>query len=315
MATNWFGVITNLLISPWSVRGATNWVSESADYQLVYSLDIPTAPSYPANVTYDVDLRAGVTNFDRVAYYFELQETNGVLDYLWTSMNAFTTNVNQIGVPTAGSGAVFQQPVTNLNVCSSYSNILVGTGLSGGVMEFWPGNYTPANALGVTNASSATDNWGDTYSGSGNYGSMQLANAAASQMLFSFNGWGGNGGNADLGFGNNPDLSGNPDWTGEHNAAGYVVKSLQVYVLPQLIVSSPHIPPTLAIRHNGANLEFSGANGTPLAGYVILSSTNPAVPLSSWTPVVSNSLDTAGAFAWTNALDNASARFFRVLLP
>ena len=49
---------------------------------------------------------------------------------------------------------------------------------------------------------------------------------------FAFNNWGGYGGNADLGIGNNPGPTGEPDWTFTGNANGYSVKSLQVLVNP-----------------------------------------------------------------------------------
>jgi hypothetical protein len=211
-------------------RGALQNVPEAAHYALVYSLDIPNTPNYSGGLDYDIDLRSGITEFSRIAYYLELQPTAGALKYLWVSMDAFTADVNLIGVPTAPNGAVFQQPVANLNVVANVAGIVTGTNLTGGNLEFWPSDFTAVNWAGVTNASDTAFDWGDTMATTGSYGSMQIANAEAKQILFAFNRWGGNGGTADLGIGNNP--SGSPDYTFAQNAAGYAVKTLQVYVLP-----------------------------------------------------------------------------------
>ena len=146
-------------------------------------------------------------------------------------MDAFTGDVNQIGVPTLASGTTLQQPVANMNVVSSVTGIVTGTGLAGGNLEFWPYNYTEPNSALVPNASDTAFDWGDTPATSGQYGSMQLHNAEASQVLFAFNNWNGNA-FADLGIGSNPSPTGQPDWTFAGNAASYTVKTLQVFVLP-----------------------------------------------------------------------------------
>ena len=281
------------------IRGATNNVPEAAGFQLVYSLDIPNIVSYPSAVSYTIDQRASVTRFTRVAYYLELQTINGGLNYLWVSMDPFTTNVNLIGLPTSASGARFQQAVSNMNVFSSVPGLVTGTQLSGGVIQFIPNGYSQATTFGVTNSSDSTA-WGNT-SYNIAYGSMQVADAAAGQILFAFDDWGGPATNTDLGIGNNP---GRVDWTYAANSASYKVKTLQVYVLPT--------SPALAVFLNGANLEFHGSNGPAFGNYVILSSTDLRAPVASWTAVASNSLDGAGAFSWTNAIDAASERFFRL---
>lgn len=222
-------------------QGAAINVPEAANYALVYSLNIPNAPNYAPAVTYDLDLRSYLSTFTRVAYYLELQQNGGPLNYVWVSMDAFTADINQIGVPTVSSGVVWQQPVANMNVASSVAGVVNGTGLTGGNLEFWPYNYGPINAALVPNASDALFDWGDTADTGGNYGSMQIANSEASQMLIAFNRWGGTGGIADLGIGNNPAPGSQPDWTFANNAASYAVKTLQVFVLP----TSNNNPPVL----------------------------------------------------------------------
>lgn len=238
-------------------RGYLNHVPEAAGYTLAASLDIPSSAFWQsAQPAYSVDHRARIGTFDRVAYYMELQMPDGQLQYLWASMDAFTTDLNKIGVPTLATGAVFQQPVANLNVVSNVAGVVNGSGLTGN-LEFWPTNYQPANSAGVTGASATLFDFGDQPS-AGTYGSMQLHNAAAGHTLFALNNWGagsGTPGDIDLGIGNDPaPVTGGVDWTFHHNAAGYTVKSLQVLVR----TSNDLTPPSLA----AAAATFSGAKVT-----------------------------------------------------
>jgi hypothetical protein len=265
-----------------AAHGATNNVTEASHFQLAYSLDVPNAPNYSSGISYTVDNHAGIGAFGRLAYYLELQPTNdGPVQFIWVSMNPFTTNLAQIGVPTLPSGAVFQQNVTNMNVISSVAGIVSGTNLGGGNLEFWPYSYSQNNALGVAQANSGTYDWGDQNSGSGNYGSMQIANHQAAQMLMSFNAWGGYGGNADLGIGNNTVYqTGNyntidnftdiqPDWTFRENAAGYAAKTLQVFIQPVPVPVSTNLVAVL------------GASATLAASNLVALTANPAnYPLS-----------------------------------
>ncbi len=253
-------------------RGATNNVPEASQYTLVYSLNIPTTPNYLNGVTYNTDLRAEVSGLSRVAYYLELQKSGGPVNFLWVSIDAVTNNVNAIGVPTLPSGAFFQQPVANMNVFSSVADIVTGTTLQGGNIEFWPSNYAGGDALGVPNATGVFD-WGDTAT-AGNYGSMQVHNADASQVLFAFNRWGGAGGNADLGIGNDTVLA-NPDWTFAQNAADYTLKTLQVYVVPKADPTAPVLVSALGLGGlTNVTVTFSKAmdeSATNAAGYSVSS--------------------------------------------
>jgi len=228
-------------------RGVFDNVPEAADYTLVYSLDIPDAPSYPVGTGYDLDLSAYTPPFSRVAYYLELQTGYDPADFVWVSMDAMTSDPNTIGVPTVSSGAVYQQDVTNMNVQSSVVTVTPGTNLSGGNLEFWPGNYEQNNTAGVPNADSSTFDFGDNPT-PGNYGSMQVHNHGAGEVLLAFNRWGGVGGTADLGIGSSS--GSNPDWTFAQNASFYAVKQLQVFVLP---TANTH-PPVLVGAEGQGNL-------------------------------------------------------------
>jgi lysophospholipase L1-like esterase len=226
-------------------RGYQNHIPESEQYTLAYSLDIPTNAYYrQLQPSYQVDNRAMVGSFDRVAYYLELQSDNGELQYAWTSMDAFTQDVNKIAVPTLGSGAFFQQPVMNLRVRSNVPGLATGNSFSGNI-EFWPSNYEKTNSAGVTGASGTLFDFGDQAT-PGDYGSMQVHNTGAAQTVFAFNNWGATNlvaKIADLGIGNDPSpVNDGKDWTFHNNAGAYNIKTLQVLVR----TTGDHTAPTVA---------------------------------------------------------------------
>lgn len=217
-------------------------VPEAAEYTLVYDLDIPASVDYSfVAPAYSVDASASVGFFDRVAYYLELDGPGG-LQYVYASADAFTRDAARVGVPTASTGAVFQQNLSALNVVSNVPSIVQGPGISTGNIEFWPGNYATANSANVPGASANLYDWGDQPV-TGNYGSMQIHNYGAGQTLFGFSRWGGfgSGSSADLGIGNQS--SGQPDWTFAQNAAQYSLRKMQVLARevppPPLLLEAP----------------------------------------------------------------------------
>jgi sialate O-acetylesterase len=201
-------------------------VPEIKDLTLVYQLDLSKLGH---DIRYDVDNHAAITRpFDRIAYAVELQTADGDTKWVYTSMDAFTTDPARIGIPTAGSGAHFQQNVAHLNVCSNVPGITNATDQPGGNIEFWPNNYRPENSAKVPGASDTTFDFGDEPTNPvDGYGCMQVHNHAAGQTLWAVNDW-REGNNADIGLGNAP--GGNPDWTFAKNASGYPAKRLRVYV-------------------------------------------------------------------------------------
>jgi hypothetical protein len=199
---------------------------ENRAYTLVYDLDLS---KLGREIVYDVDNRAKVKQpFDRIAYFMELTTNDGTAQNLYVSMDAFTDDLGRIGVPTAASGAFFMQNVTNMNVYSTVSGIVTGMGLSGGNIEFWPGDFRPNNAHNVPNANDTFD-FGDSSGGRNDgYGSMQVHNHDAKQTLFALNHWKG-GNQADIGIGN-MSAGPNTDWTFALNAGSYKVKRLRILV-------------------------------------------------------------------------------------
>jgi len=199
---------------------------EAKDYRLVYDLDLGKLGK---DIHYDADNHESITqSFDRIAYFVELQRDDGSVDYLYVSMDAFTSDLGKIGVPTANSHAHFQQSIANMDVYSNVKGIKTGEGLSGGNMEFWPNNYGPNNSANVPNASSEVFDFGDQPADpEEGYGSMQIHNHDAKQTLFAINHW-SEGNRADIGIGNQQ--TGNPDWTFAANAGSYQAKRLRVLV-------------------------------------------------------------------------------------
>jgi uncharacterized protein with beta-barrel porin domain len=66
----------------------------------------------------------------------------------------------------------------------------------------------------------------------------------------------------------------------------------------------------------GTNLVLSASMGIPNAPCYVLTSSNLILPLSNWTRLATNLFDSAGAFAFTNAVDRTSPpRFYLLQLP
>lgn len=65
---------------------------------------------------------------------------------------------------------------------------------------------------------------------------------------------------------------------------------------------------------NANTYVFSGTNGIPGLNYCIVASTNPALPLSQWQLVTTNSFDTNGNFSFTNTGELDSMEFYLLKL-
>ena len=225
-----------LVLSAVSITEAAHLdVSEISGYTQIYQLDIPDNANFGTDaVSYGVDnsgtpIPGGIT---RIGYYLELD--NGTTrQWLWASMDAFTQDLTEIGVPTIASGAVWQMIVDNMNVESNVAGIVTGTGITTGNIEFWPYNYAVANGLSGIGGDGDRYDFDDSNLINGNFGSMQIHNHGAGQTLFAYNDWGGNVNNDvdDVGIGNNTSTV-NPDWTFSLNADSFTTKNLEVWVQP-----------------------------------------------------------------------------------
>ena len=214
------------------VSGYGLGVKDARKYWLAYGIDIPDTVNfrssagalYTEDYSGENDIPLPTTGFNRVGYYLEL-EKDGEVQWVWVSFDAFTADIKKIAFPTFVSGAIFQEEVTNMNVASSIS-ALNKEGITGNI-EFWPHNYGPKNAKGVSGASGSVYDLGDQRSGGGSYGSMQVHSSELGGTIFAINRWNANTA-VDIGIGNNPD--GNPDWTFKVNGKSYTTKRLEVLV-------------------------------------------------------------------------------------
>ena len=205
-------------------------VPEAADYQLVLDLDLKTLG---ADINYSIDRSAEIAaGFDRVGYFMELLPSGGGRQWIWTSMDAFTTEAGKIGVPTMKSGIFHQTTVKGLKVLSNVPGVTNGEGLSG-QLEFWPHNYGPMNAAKVPGASEDLWDFGDApMPPAEGYGSMQVHQIAAKETVFAINQWRGGPG-ADLGIGNSSKDPKTRDWTFSGNAGSFESARLRVFVRPK----------------------------------------------------------------------------------
>ena len=213
-------------------------VPEASAYALIYQLAVPDAAHFvPAGAPYTVDEsrfpRAHA--FDRVAYCLELAAPGGATNWVYVSMDAFTGDLNKIGVPTAERGAAFKAFVNNMNVYSAAgANVVTGTGIATGNIEFWPSNYGTGNGAGISGADGSKFDFDDSGFGTAvGHGSMQVHNFGAGETILSLSQFGYDNSVPSVGIGNNTDFSKNPgwpypDWTFSGNAPSYSVKNIYV---------------------------------------------------------------------------------------
>jgi hypothetical protein len=210
-------------------------VPEAGGYTLINQLAIGDTVNYVSGCNYTVDeSRFQQTSpIERIAYCLELTGTNGFAQWVYVSMDAFTSDQAKIGVPSPDRNVLFQQYVSNLTVSAS-ANIagsVVATGsVAVGNIEFWSSNYDAVNSLSIPGASATAYDVGDRPT-AGNYACMQVHNTAALQTIFAMNHFGGSSFIPCLGIGNCPaPINGGNDWTFNENAKSFSAKNLYVLV-------------------------------------------------------------------------------------
>lgn len=83
--------------------------------------------------------------------------------------------------------------------------------------------------------------------------------------------------------------------------------------LSVISVGPPPQPYITSMSLSGTNLVIKGTNGLSGQQYVVLSSTNVALPLSQWTPIATNTFNGIGHFNITNGVDPGAPRNFYIL--
>lgn len=185
-------------------------IAESRIFNMRYSLDIPI---FQKQLLYALDShRYNDSNkpFDRVGYLMNLEHFNGFREYIWISMDAFTSNMGEITVP---KGATVQKIVTNISVTSNKLN-MENVHIPQGLLEFSPYNYAPgsSNIFGIK----------DSLFGEGTYGCFQVH--ANGHTLFAYN---SHKGIPDIGIGSSE--GGYRDWTFAQNGHLYKTRKLEIF--------------------------------------------------------------------------------------
>jgi hypothetical protein len=78
-------------------------------------------------------------------------------------------------------------------------------------------------------------------------------------------------------------------------------------------VVSSALPQFGGIKLAGGNVVLTGSNGVASAKYYVLSSTNVAAPIATWTPIATNTFNSDGSFSFTNSLTPPMSRRFYIL--
>ena len=82
------------------------------------------------------------------------------------------------------------------------------------------------------------------------------------------------------------------------------------------LVAGSELPQFGIVNLSGTNLIFNGTGGPAGSNYVMLASTNLALPLTNWTALATNTFDGSGWFYYTNPVSPAKPRqFFIFKLP
>ena len=201
----------------------TQLVPAATGYELIYKLN----PMEYGGNGYQVDNGESYSGtLKRIGYLLKLTDKQGKMTWTFVSMDPFSQDLNQVGVPNTGSGVV-QMYVNNLEVFGNSPNIKNGKFEKGNI-EFWSNNYSGGNAKKIPGATGSFD-FGDTATQPvDGYGSMQVHNYLQKQTVFAFNKLKG-GNQCDLGIGNNTAKGGQPDWTFSSSAKN--CKSAELYVV------------------------------------------------------------------------------------
>ena len=204
-------------------------VEESINFEVVYQLEIPGVNEFSGDAqtisdAYEVDNSVGTQRGQKVAYIMVLDE-----EWVWVSFDSVTDDFTKIGIPHIEAWPeALQQKVNNLNVVSNVDRLTSGFYVEGN-LEFWGGDYAGGNALEIRNAGGGFD-FGDTMSGGGGHGSMQVHNFEESEVVFAYNNWGTNNPGTAGGLGIGSNAAGEPDWTFAENSDTYENRTLYVLV-------------------------------------------------------------------------------------
>lgn len=97
------------------------------------------------------------------------------------------------------------------------------------------------------------------------------------------------------------------------NSFGFTIGTNATATIVQIMFAPPI---TQTITRSGNQVIINGAGGLAGATYRILATTNIALSLAQWTPIVTNQFSASGGFSYTNVIQpNLRAQYFRVTQP
>jgi autotransporter-associated beta strand protein len=203
------------------------------------------------------------------------------------------------GALTISAGAAIAPAGTNVTLGMTEGNSVVGALAASGAVKLNGTTVIKLNGSGVNDVVGSAS--GITYGGTLNLVNISGAPYAAgnSFQIFSAASYGGN-------------FAGIVPAT---PGAGLVWDTSQLNI-GFLNVIAGSTPPTISSHSvvNG-NLIFGGSGGPANGNYVVLSTTNAAAKLATWTPVITNSFDGSGNFSATNAIGTGQHYYAIKLLP
>lgn len=274
-------------------------VPEASQYGVMYELDIPSNGNFSslASINYAVNNAAQTVNYTRVAYMLQLDN-----QWVWVSMDKFNTTNAQLSLPFAGSGIVWQQIVTNMNVYSSTNAAVTNTIGANGNIEIWPHCYNTTGNLTGIGGSNTTYDFNDVIGSANCHGSFQIHNYGQQETIFGYSSFTNNNTDA-LGIGNNTGNT-HPDWTFMANAGNYTVKKLWILVNNGVFIATPPSAANVNACVNGtiAALTVSaGVNTGTITSYqwysntlnsntggTLVATNNSSLTTNSYTPSTSS---------------------------
>src|SRR5262249_27817053 len=82
---------------------------------------------------------------------------------------------------------------------------------------------------------------------------------------------------------------------------GWNTNALNSSGVISVVSIAPSSPPVFNnVSFSGGNLIFAGTNGTAGASYYVMQSANLTMPMSNWTPIITNQFGIGGSFLFTN---------------
>ena len=171
--------------------------------------------------------------------------TNGVEQWVWASMDAWTDDASKIGIPCVRRANTWQCYVDNLFVASGHTggtapDLRTGSFPRGNI-EFFTASYSTASAKGIPGADGSVYDFGDSNGSQtegDTYCSLQVHDYLGGKTVFVVDELGGHlssgtakPGTPGVGIGNCPAAtSKHKDWTFIHNAAQFSTRDLYVFV-------------------------------------------------------------------------------------